>query len=393
MGNLHDADTYAESLPHDYYRSLRENAPIRWHDEPGGPGFWTVSRHADATAVLRDTVTYSSARGVTLETLPEPLLASVRHSMMLSDPPQHTLLRKLVASMFVPKAIAALEERVVAHLEELLLPRRTGGTFDFAEELAGRLPLRVISSLLGVPVQDQERLFALTQRMFAHAGASAEVQRTRLEVSAQLKSYARTLGRSRREAPADDIVSVLVHTEVDGQRLSDDQFEALFMLLFNAGAETTRSLLCHLLQTVCSDSSLEHALRAHPHELPEAIEECARLQPSVIQVRRTATRDTTLGEQEVRASDKVVVLLASANRDDTVFVDADSFDRRRSPNPHLTFGIGPHFCLGTHIARMQVRLVMQALLRSFPRIECGAIRHQRSTFVRPVLSFPVSVWS
>ncbi|RYZ62022.1 MAG: cytochrome P450, partial [Proteobacteria bacterium] len=262
-----------------------------------------------------------------------------------------------------------------------------------AEQLAGRLPLRVISSLLGIPEQDEERLSSLSQRMFAQAGANADVQRTRMEVATQLKAYGRELGRERRGHPTGDIVSVLVHTEVDGQRLDDDQFEAFFMLLFNAGAETTRSLLCHLLQALSTAPELAHALRRDHTALPLAIEECARLESPVVQLRRTATRDTLLHEQGIRAGDKVVVLLASANRDETVFTDADTFDPRRTPNPHLSFGVGAHFCLGAHIARMQIRLAMQAVLQRFARIECGPIRYEGSSFVRSVVSMPVTVWS
>lgn len=389
VGNLHDADTYFAGAPHDQYRRLRHERPVAWHDEPNGPGFWTVTRHADACAVLRDTAIYSSAKGVTLDEIPPALLASLGHSMMLSDPPQHTLLRKLVASMFAPKAIASLEERVSLLLEQLVSPWSGGGSFDFAVELAGRLPLRVISSLLGVPLEDQEQLFLLSQRMFAEHGHGGQVQQARFLAASELKAYARRLGQHRRSAPTGDIVSVLVHTEIDGQRLSDDQFEALFMLLFNAGAETTRSLLCHLVQRLSFEPSLQDQLRLAPEGLPAIIEECARLDPSVLQLRRTTTRPAELGGQTLAAGAKVMVVIASANRDEAVFVDADSFDPRRSPNPHLSFGFGAHFCLGAHIARMQVRMVMQTLLRLSRRFECGPLRYERSTFVRPVISLPL----
>lgn len=385
--DLADPDTYARGMPYDVFRRLRAESPVSWHPEPRGPGYWAVTRHRDVVAVLRNWSLFSSWRGGALLADPPPeFLAKLREGIMHRDPPDHTRLRALVTQAFNPRRVAALEARV-AHQARVLIDRvRGAGGCDFATDIAGEIPLFMICEILGVPDGDRRPLAALTARMLcAESSDPAEALRDGMAAAEELRAYGAALGETKRRAPRDDLVSELLAAQLDGQSLSDGEFQAFFMLLFNAGAETTRSVLCHGLDQLLDRPRVLEQLRGDPALLRSAIEEMLRFESPVIQFRRTATRDTELGGVHLAEGDKVVTFLPSANRDETVFPDPDKFDIERTPNPHVSFGIGAHYCTGAPLARLEARHVFGELLGKHGRLErAGPLVAARTNFVRGV---------
>jgi cytochrome P450 len=306
--------------------------------------------------------------------------------MMHRDPPDHTRLRGLVNRAFNPRRMAHIEGRVADQALVLVDRVRGAGRCDFAIEIAGRMPLFVICEVLGVPAGDRESLYALTARMLGtELNDPAAALRDGIAAAEQVRAYAAELGRTRRAAPADDLVSELLDAEIDGRGLTDGEFQAFFMLLFNAGSDTTRSLLCHGLDLLLDRPALMARLRADPALIPGAIEEMLRYVSPVIQTRRTATCDVELGGTRIAEGDKVVVFFPSANRDEAVFHDPDRLDIARTPNPHLTFGFGAHYCLGAALARLESRYVFGEALATFDRIQrARPLVAGRSNFIRRV---------
>ena len=385
--DLADPETYARGMPYDEFRRLRA-APVAWHAEPGGRGYWAVTRHADVVAVLRNSAVYSSwLGGALLADPPAEFLARLREGIMHRDPPDHTLLRGVVSAAFNPRRVALLDRRIAEQARVLVDRVRGAGHCDFSREIAGPLPLFVICEILGVPEADRAALSALTLRMLCNEHPDpAEALRDGMAAAGELRAYGAALGQRKRAAPADDLVSeLLAAAAVDGRRLTDGEFQAFFMLLFNAGTETTRSTLCHGLDALLERPAVLAQLRGDPALLPSAVEEMLRFESPVIQFRRTAARATELGGARIAEGDKVVVFLPSANRDEAVFRDPDTFDLARSPNPHVSFGFGAHYCIGAPLARLEGRHVLAAVLAAFPRIErVRPLVAARTNFVRSV---------
>ncbi len=379
-------------VPHAELRRLRSEDPVSWQSEPSGSGFWAVTRYHDVLEVLRNPTVFSSERGgVLLADPPADFLRKLRENLLNRDPPAHTRLRKLVNHVFSPKRIGRLEERIGAHARALVdrLVGRSG--CDFATEVAGEMPLFVICEILGVPIEDRVHLHVLTWRMFASTIEDRDAAlRDGMSAAGEMRAYGAKLAAMRRHHPAEDLITDLVSANVEGAPLTEGEIEAFFMLLFNAGADTTRSLLCHGLDLLLEHPDQLAAIRADLALLPAAIEEMLRYEPAVLQFRRTATTAYRLGGRDIAEGDKVVVYFASANRDETVFPDPDRFDIRRSPNPHLSFGHGTHFCLGAPLARMESRHVFRELLTRVDGLERGSpLVSARSNFTRSVRSQPV----
>lgn len=385
--DLADPDTYVHGIPHDVFARLRAEAPVAWQRERQGRGFWAVTRYHDIQAVLRNPAVFSSWRGGAL--LPDPppeFLDKLREGMLNRDPPDHTVLRGLVSRAFHPRRVSELEQRIAEQARRVIDQVRGAGRCDFATEVAGEMPMFVICEILGVPRADREALYALTARMFgSELTDPAAALRDGIAAANDMRAYGAALGRQRRARPADDLVSELLSAEIDGHRLSDGEFEAFFMLLFNAGSDTTRSLLCYGLDLLLDHPALADQLRADPARLPAAIEEMLRYETPVIQFRRTAARDTELAGQRIAEGDKVVVFFPSANRDASVFHDPDRFDIARSPNPHVAFGFGIHYCIGAPLARLESRYVFGELLAKLHRLErAGPLVAARTNFIRSV---------
>jgi cytochrome P450 len=399
-------DDFAERVPHETFALLRREAPVWWYDWPLGLGYWCVTKHADVVAVSRDTKTFTSGQGANLEDLDEEQRVA-RQSMLETDPPRHTRLRGLVGPPFTPRAIKAYElvlRELTAAVLDRALPLRE---FDFIEEVAKQLPIRVLARLLGAPDEDTDRLIDWGDRMIGntdpeladvlHDSPESEQYRMlpfRSPAALELFEYAHRLAAERRRAPAEDLVSKLVHAEIDGESLSERELDTMFLLLVVAGNETTRQAIAHGMLALAEHRDQWRRLNEDPELLWTAgADEILRWSSPVLHFRRTATRDVELGGQTIRAGDKVVVWYVSANFDEEVFADPLRFDVGRKPNPHVTFGGGgPHYCLGAYLARLEVQVMFDALLPRLVDIELtGRPERMRTNFTNALKRMPVRV--
>jgi cholest-4-en-3-one 26-monooxygenase len=393
--DLCDRDVYVEGIPHEAFAALRAGAPVLWHDEAGGPGFWSVHRYADVVKVNRDNLTFSSARGGALMHDLEPAMLEQQRLMMLNmDPPMHTRYRKLVNRGFTPRMLGTLEERIRQQAIAIVEGVAENGSCDFVTEVAAELPLQVIAEIMGVPHEDRHMVFDWSNRMIGAEDPEyqAKEREAAFAASMELYAYANRLAAERRANPGDDIISVLVRSEVDGERLSELEFDLFFLLLAVAGNETTRNLISHAMHALIENPEQRQLLLDDPSLIPGAVEEMLRWGTPVMHFRRTATTDTEIGGQAVAEGDKVVIWYISANRDEAVFDDPYRFDVRRTPNEHVAFGGGgPHFCLGANLARMEIRLMFEALLPRLPDMELdGPVERLRSNFINGIKHMPVA---
>jgi cytochrome P450 len=429
-----DPATYAEAVPLQALARLRRDTPVVWVEEipvlgwPEGPGFWLVLRHADVEAVMKRPRLFSSWLGATQIRDPATpaALGYVRRMMLNMDPPEHARLRTLLSRSFTPRAVARLEQRIRGHARALCARAFAGpgGDLDFAKDVAADLPLLTLADVLGLPEQDRWLLFDWSNRVigyqdpdYASSAAfdpsggtpmAAEAvslrpapgpdgrmpdPRTR-EGMPDLYAYAHLLAEAKRRRPGDDVMSILLaQADDDGGRVSVEEFENMFWLFAVAGNETLRNGIPGGCVALLEHPGAQAELRADPGLMPGAVEEMLRWWTPVMTFRRTAAADCELGGQRIRAGDKVVVSFTSANRDEAVFGDPDGFDIRRRPNPHLVFGHGPHFCLGSHLARAQMRALFEEVLSRTSALAFGGEpAYLRSNFQRGVKRLPVT-WS
>ena len=308
------------------------------------------------------------------------------------DPPTHTKHRRLVSLGFSGKVIRNLEHHVREVTAEIIDEVAPLGTCDFVDRVSAELPLQVIVEMVGVPKADRRKVLDWTNTMIAfddpeYGAASPEAGAM---AAAELFMYANELAEDREQHPREDVVSLLMQAEVEGERLSRADFSAFFMLLLVAGNETTRNLISGGLLALIEHPDQRARLMADRSLLPSAIEEMLRWVSPVNVFRRTATRDTELGGEQIREGDKVALFYASANRDEDAFVEPDTFDIARTPNDHLSFGIGPHFCLGANLARLEIRVIFEEILRRLPDIElAGKPERLRSYFINGIKRMPV----
>ncbi|MEW9549534.1 cytochrome P450 [Nonomuraea sp. NPDC050783] len=403
--------TYEQAVPYDLFARLRRETPVRWIPEPAvgpwreGPGYWAVFRHADVKHVLRTPEDFSSHLGATQIRDPDTPsdLAFVQDMMLNMDPPGHSRLRRIVAAAFTPRAVRALERTIAEHAAALF----GRGECDFVEVVA-ELPVWTLAHVMGVPARDRRLLYDWASRVIGYQDAdyaglsTADVASLtpmgRLAVAARPEPRPGVNPRSRAaladmfayahalaEAPADD-KSVMSAMRRGG--LAEGEFENMFFLFAVAGNETLRNGIPGGLLTLLEHPAELARLRADPSLLGSAVEELLRFWPPVIHFRRTATRDLTLAGRRIRAGEKVVVHHASANRDPSVFAEPDRLDLARTPNDHVSFGFGPHVCLGAHLARAQFRAVLGELLR-WDVEPAGEPRRLTSNFQNGLKRLPV----
>jgi cytochrome P450 len=389
--DLLDLRAYADGPPHEQLRWLRAHDPVHWHAEPNGPGFWAVTRYDDVVAVSRDAATFSSyAGGSMLADSPPEFLAGMRLMMLNMDPPQHTKLRALVNKGFTPRMVAEREGRIrdlARQIVDTVAPR---GACDFVADVAGELPSYVIAELVGIPLDDGRLLYALTERMHTTTRTPEGMADAQAAVG-DMMAYASDLRAAKAARPGNDLASALLAAEVDGARLSDLEFNLFFMLLVNAGGDTTRNLVGGGMLTLLRHPAELARLRADPALLASAVEEMLRYQSPVQHFRRTATRDTALGGRAIAAAQKVVVFYTSANRDEARFALPDHFDVGRTPNEHLAFGGGgTHFCLGASLARLEIGAMFAEVLARLDAIELdGPVEWLPSIFINGPRHMPV----
>ncbi|MEU4126145.1 MULTISPECIES: cytochrome P450 [Streptomyces] len=391
-------DTWAREVPHEQFTRLRREDPVHWHEVPGGhEGFYAVTRHADVKAVSRDPGLWSTELGSFMirDQSPESL-ESLRLVLLGMDAPRHSRYRALVSAGFTPRVVrrlaARIGERAAALVESAVAP---GRDLDFVAEVAARLPIQTICEMVGVPPGDELLVFDWSNRMAG--GQDPELSAGKQDsdlAAAEIYAYCDALAAERRARPREDILSTLVHAEVDGDRLSRHEINMFFVLLCVAGNETTRNLLSHTVLALVDHPVARAELAAAPHDellWNSATEEFLRWGGSIHNFRRTATRDTVLRGRRIAAGQKVVTYYTSANRDEEVFGDPFTFDIRRTPNEHLAFGGGgPHFCLGAGLARTQIKALIRELLRRHPDFGLtGEVRRLRSDFINGIKHLPV----
>ena len=374
---LLDRDRFQQGIPHEWFTWLRQNAPVSHHPEPDGPGFWAIVRHADVITCNRDAKTFSSDsdRGGVVgleEREPAEFEQSGAKLMLMMDPPEHTRHRKLVNRGFTPRMIGMLEEHVRDLTRDIVDQAIAKRDVDFVVDIAAELPLEVIAELIGVPREDRHKIFEWSNRMVGsedpeYIVSEEEVQAAQVEMF----MYAQQLADKHRAAPQDDIISKLLEAEIDGDHLSDMDFNLFFLLLSVAGNETTRNAIAHGMNAFLENPDQWDKLVEDPEgRMDGAVEEILRWASPVLYFRRNATRDFEIGGQQIKEGDKISLWYISANRDEEVFDDPFTFDIERSPNNHIAFGGGgPHFCLGAQLARLEIEVLFDELARRIPKLQ------------------------
>jgi cytochrome P450 len=374
-----DLDNFAHGFPHELFAVHRREAPLYWHrpteHTPDGEGFWSVASYAETLAVLKDPVTFSSVTGGGRPfggTLLQDLSIAGQVLNMMDDP-RHTQIRRLVSSGLTPRMISAVEDDLRARTRRLLDAVVPGEPFDFVVDIAAELPMQMICILLGVPESERHWLFEAIEPQFDFGGSrkAALSQLSAEEAGSRMYTYGQELIASKRAQPTDDMLSVVANAALadDAPAMSDLELYLFFSLLFSAGAETTRNAVAGGLLALANHPEQLHALREDLDTLPTAVEEMVRWTSPSPSKRRTATRDVTLGGASIEAGQKVQIWEGSANRDASVFDDADEFDIARKPNPHLGFGQGVHYCLGANLARLELRVLFEELLSRFGTVQ------------------------
>lgn len=410
--DVFDPRQYGRGIPHDRYRLLRDHHPVAWQEEPevlgwpAGPGFWAVTRHEDVVGVLKDSATYSSYLGATQIRDPDPAdLPFIRRMMLNQDPPHHRRLRVLVSRAFTPKRVdhfaEVVRERARSLLTRAVTEARAGdGTCDLVAQVTDDYALLNLTDLLGVPDTDRALLLHWTRRVIGYQdpdeagtpelGPDGKPLNPRSPSALRdMFDYAQALAAHKRRHPTDDVMTSLA----TDPELTAPELEMFFFLLVVAGNDTVRSAAPGGLHLLAENPEAYRSLRDGEVGLTTAVDELLRRHPPVLTFRRTATQDTELAGTRIRTGDKVVVFHASANHDERVFPAPYALDLTRSPNPHVSFGDGPHVCLGAHFARLQLRVLYEETCRALPASlePAGPPRRLVSNFINGLKSLPVQV--
>ena len=395
--DLLDRDRFAEGIPHEWFTYLRHHAPIYFHPEPaGGPGFWVFTKHDDVVAIGRDAKHFSSEqrRGgvVGIEDMPPPEWEGGQ-LMLTMDPPDHTRHRRLVNRGFTPKMIGAIEEHIRDLTVRILEDAIAKGECDFVTEVAAELPLQVIAELMGVPLEDRHKMFDWSNRMVGSEDPEYEVSQEHVQqAQIEMFMYAQALADRKRAEPADDIISKLLSADIDGDQLSEMDFNLFFMLLAVAGNETTRNTISHGMNAFIEHPDQYRKLVEDRSLMGNAVEEVLRWASPVMYFRRNVTEDLDYKGHQLKEGQKVTIWYVSANRDEDVFEDPFRFDiTRKDVGEHVAFGGGgPHHCLGANLARMEIRVLFEELTRRVPNVEAvGAPSILRSNFIGGIKHLPV----
>ena len=423
---------YETGVPLDLLKQLRDESAVVWVDEhvlpswPGGQGFWLVLRHREVSQALKKPRIFSSALGATqlMDPATETDLHYVRKMMLNMDPPEHTRLRRLLQNSFTSRAIAKIEEGIHQHARSILdrvLGDDLEGECDFARDIAADMPLLSLADILGMPREDRYLMYDWANRVIGfqdpeyklssafHGEAGSDLAREALKLRPRpdgqgnmpnprsrtgmpdLYRYAHLLAEQKRSSPGSDVMSILLaQVDEEGGKVSIEEFENMFWLFAVAGNETLRNGIPGGMWSLLQHPGQMQRLREQPDLMPGAVDEMLRWWTPVMIFRRTAIEDTELGGAQILAGDKVVVSFISANRDELVFDDPNAFDISRAPNPHSSFGYGPHFCLGAQLARTQMQAIFSELLCRVDHIElAGDVTYLRSNFQRGMKKMPV----
>lgn len=386
--DLTDAERFVAGVPHDAFTWLRQNAPVYWHEEAEGTGFWVFTKYDDLCYASKNPQLFSSYRGGTnIEDYPKQDLSMIRLMMVNMDPPQHGKYRKLVRRGFTPKMVSRLEPKIRQTAKELVDRIAAKGECEFITEIAGELPLLVIADLMGIPQEDRHQIFNWTNTLIGFSDPEFSVTFDEVKgAAAQMWGYANTLASRREDQDPDgSIVSLLMSADVDGAGLSVMEFDAFFLLLAVAGNETTRNLVAGAMQALIENPDQRQKLLDDPSLIPTAVEEFLRWVTPVMYFRRTATQDMEVRGVSIKENDKIAMYHSSANRDEDYFDNPQVFDVTRDPNPHVAFGVGEHFCLGASLARLEIVAIFEELLSRLPDMELAAPpRRLQSNFINGI---------
>ena len=376
--------------PHEQFAWLREHAPVYRHPEPSGPGFLAVTRQEDVRTISRNHAVFSNEPSIMIEDPAIAMPTGDAKMMLMCDPPHQTRLRRIVSPAFTPKAARALAPRMAELASQIVDEVIERGECDLVSEVAGELPSYVIAELIGIPLDDGRRLYELTEIL--HSAPETLPVGAQLSAGGQMFSYSAEVVAQKRANPGDDLASRLLAAEVDGRRLSDMEFHLFFMLLVDAGGDTTRNLIAGGMLALMQRPDQLATLRADLEALlPTAREELLRYTSPVVYMRRTALEDAEIAGEKIAAGEKVVLYYGSANRDERVFDAPDELDVARSPNDHVAFGVtGAHFCLGAQIARVEIDAMLREILTRLHGLELTAEPEWlASNFISGPRSMPV----
>jgi cytochrome P450 len=371
-------ETFINGQPFDIFKRLREEAPIYWHEESLDfePGFWALTKHEDIVRVSKDPMTFSSAVGGHLMTMGDPevvdpsAVAAIIGNMIGMDPPDHQIYRKMVAPSFTPKAIRTLEGDMRLKIRELLENVEDKGEFNFVTEISEQLPLWVLCEMMGIPESERPKIRDLVNNLTDASIQQDPNNAFQIWVNyMELFKMGRDMIEERRKNPTDDLMSVVANTKIEGGELPPELLDGFFLLMVIAGNETTRNTLTGGLMALTDNPGEREKLLKDPALISNATDEMLRWVTSVIYFRRTATKDTNIRGQDIKAGDKVVMWYGSANRDEDIFKDGHLFKvDRENAKKHLAFGAGEHLCLGNRLGHMQIRVLFEELLDRFPNI-------------------------
>ncbi|MEU1427599.1 cytochrome P450 [Nocardia sp. NPDC005746] len=390
VSDIYDPELYVAGPIHEIFAELRRTDPVHWQEMPGEPGYWAVLKHADVAHVARHPELFSAeVEGVILENQPPERLEQTRNMLLMMDPPRHTEYRKPLAEHFKARVVGDMEDRV-RELTVALLDS-VDGDVEFVHDVAGVLPSQVVGGLFGIPAEDWPSLRRWAEQSVSQQDPDLVGD---FDVTAELTNmaiYAIQFSMARRtEPPKEDLTSLILAGSFGGAAMSDLEFGSFFTQLVTAGNDTTKTMLSSGLQLLMQHPEQLAAMREDPSLIPGAVEEILRFANPLHYFRRTATADTEIRGVPIKAGDKVAMWYTSANRDEDVFADSGRFDIRRNPNPHLSFGLAQHFCLGVHLARLEGRVFFEELLARFPKLEqTGDARRIRSNLNNGLKSLPV----
>ena len=393
--NLKDPFLFEQGTPHEIFRKLRNEAPVYWNPEPepDEPGFWALTKYHDIVAVSKNPELFSSAMGGhQISYMPgmefNRATSAILGNMIASDPPEHNVYRRLVSGSFTAGAIRKMEPKIRELVTGIIDKVARRGECEFVSEVAAELPLMVLCELMGIPQSDRHLLFDWTNRMTQMTQNPADV----LSAFQEFFAYGQAMfDRLRQQQNGHgDLMSIMANAVIDGKPIDQQFLDGFFLLLVIAGNETTRNTTSGGVLTLAQHPEQRRLLVENPSLIPGAVEEILRWVTPVIHFRRTATRETEIRGQKIRRGDKVVMWYPGANRDEDVFQNPDVFDVRRTPNEHLAFGEGEHFCVGAWLGRLQLKVMFEELLKRLPDIEpAGEIQRMRSYFLAGITSMPV----
>ena len=386
--DFYNPDTFEHGPPFDIFKELRENEPVYWNTQKEGTGFWALTRYDDVVATSLDHDSFLSGHGVFVD----ESVGGSELMMVNMDPPKHSGLRALVNEGFTPKMIRRMEPHVRGIAAAIVDKIATKGECDFVLDVAMELPLQVIAELIGIPQADRHQIYQWSNQMIAVGDPEYSPDMdTATKAAADIFAYSAKLTADRRENPRDDLLTVLVNAEVEGEKLEDMELNIFFLLLAVAGNETTRNLMAGGMLAFFEHPDQWQRLKDDPSLITTTVEELLRWISPIMYFRRTASKDTVIHGQQIKEGDKVTIWYGSANRDPDFFENADTFDIGRHPNSHVALGAGgPHYCLGASLARLEIKLMFEEIAKRLPDIQLnGDVSLLRSYFINGFKHIPV----